>query len=72
MYFCLLRLKDFTFVTPPEEYPATGTGTLVIQLEDVNDNAPTIDEDSITVRPLHPVYLFLFSCLCACVCYSKL
>ncbi|XP_034040528.1 cadherin-1 [Thalassophryne amazonica] len=32
-----------------DEVPATGTGTLVIQLEDVNDNAPTIDEREIRV-----------------------
>ncbi|CAN9500189.1 unnamed protein product [Ophioblennius macclurei] len=30
-----------------DEVPATGTGTLIIQLEDVNDNAPTIEERSI-------------------------
>ncbi|KAM9345364.1 B-cadherin-like isoform 2-T2 [Symphorus nematophorus] len=32
-----------------DEVPATGTGTLIIQLEDVNDNAPTIEERKITV-----------------------
>ncbi|TNN58333.1 Cadherin-1 [Liparis tanakae] len=32
-----------------DEVPATGTGTLVILLEDVNDNAPTIEERSIKV-----------------------
>nr|XP_057912813.1 cadherin-1 [Doryrhamphus excisus] len=32
-----------------DEVPATGTGTLIILLEDVNDNAPTIEERSITV-----------------------
>ncbi|XP_033978105.1 B-cadherin [Trematomus bernacchii] len=30
-----------------DEVPATGTGTLIIQLEDVNDNAPTITERQI-------------------------
>ncbi|XP_054652103.1 LOW QUALITY PROTEIN: B-cadherin-like [Dunckerocampus dactyliophorus] len=32
-----------------DEVPATGTGTLMIVLEDVNDNAPTIEERSFTV-----------------------
>uniref|UniRef100_A0A673I2S2 Cadherin-1 n=1 Tax=Sinocyclocheilus rhinocerous TaxID=307959 RepID=A0A673I2S2_9TELE len=31
------------------ENPATGTGTLVIELEDVNDNAPIINEGSIEI-----------------------
>ncbi|KAM4614766.1 B-cadherin-like [Polymixia lowei] len=38
-----------------DEVPATGTGTLVIQLEDVNDNAPTIDERIIKVCNKKPV-----------------
>uniref|UniRef100_A0A3B1IJG7 Cadherin domain-containing protein n=1 Tax=Astyanax mexicanus TaxID=7994 RepID=A0A3B1IJG7_ASTMX len=35
--------------------PATGTGTLVIELEDVNDNAPVIEEREITVCNKDPV-----------------
>lgn len=41
-------------VTSPDDVPATGTGTLVIQLQDVNDNAPTIEEREIKVRLFPP------------------
>ncbi|XP_073338372.1 B-cadherin-like [Pagrus major] len=37
-----------------DEVPATGTGTLVIQLEDVNDNAPTIGKRSIMLCNKEP------------------
>uniref|UniRef100_A0A8C1SSQ7 Epithelial cadherin n=1 Tax=Cyprinus carpio TaxID=7962 RepID=A0A8C1SSQ7_CYPCA len=39
--------------------PATGTGTVIIELEDVNDNAPVINERNITVcnRGSAPVLL---------------
>uniref|UniRef100_A0A7N6BW78 Cadherin-1 n=1 Tax=Anabas testudineus TaxID=64144 RepID=A0A7N6BW78_ANATE len=36
-----------------DEASATGTGTLVIQLEDFNDNAPVIEDRSIKVRFLY-------------------
>lgn len=42
-----------------DEVPATGTGTLIIQLGDVNDNAPIIEERQISVRVSHA---FLPSC----------
>ncbi|XP_036390608.1 B-cadherin-like [Megalops cyprinoides] len=32
-----------------DEIPATGTGTLLIELQDVNDNAPTINENSFSI-----------------------
>ncbi|KAM6916265.1 B-cadherin-like [Xenentodon cancila] len=38
-----------------DEIPATGTGTLIIKLEDVNDNAPTIVERDINVCSKKPV-----------------
>ncbi|XP_068597527.1 B-cadherin-like [Brachionichthys hirsutus] len=38
-----------------DEVPATGTGTLIIRLEDVNDNAPTIEERIIKVCNKEPV-----------------
>ena len=46
----MLRIP-FIHIIPPssDDIPATGTGTLLIQLEDVNDNAPVIMERSISV-----------------------
>ncbi|XP_061820564.2 cadherin-1 [Nerophis lumbriciformis] len=38
-----------------DEVPATGTGTLMILLEDVNDNAPTIEQRSFKVCKKEPV-----------------
>ncbi|KAM9726365.1 B-cadherin-like isoform 3-T3 [Menidia menidia] len=38
-----------------DEIPATGTGTLIIKLEDVNDNGPTIDEREVTMCRKNPV-----------------
>ena len=46
-------------VISPDEVPATGTGTLIIQLEDVNDNAPIIEQREIRVCP---IYQILNSC----------
>lgn len=43
----------------PDDVPATGTGTLIIQLEDVNDNAPTIEERAITVCVSHKFWTVL-------------
>ncbi|XP_034537164.1 B-cadherin-like [Notolabrus celidotus] len=42
-----------------DEVPATGTGTLMIQLEDVNDNAPTIVERFISVCNKNSISQFL-------------
>uniref|UniRef100_A0A8P4KM51 Cadherin-1 n=1 Tax=Dicentrarchus labrax TaxID=13489 RepID=A0A8P4KM51_DICLA len=39
----------YVSLTSPDEVPATGTGTLIILLTDVNDNAPTIDERELKV-----------------------
>lgn len=39
--------------------PATGTGTLVIMLEDVNDNAPVIEERVFSVCNKEPVPVVL-------------
>ncbi|XP_028983430.1 B-cadherin-like isoform X2 [Betta splendens] len=38
-----------------DESPATGTGTLIIQLQDVNDNAPFIEERAIKICNKEPV-----------------
>ncbi|KAG9341366.1 hypothetical protein JZ751_019472, partial [Albula glossodonta] len=42
-----------------DDVPATGTGTLLIELQDVNDNAPTIDQGDIRIcnRNAQPVLL---------------
>ncbi|KAK2832660.1 hypothetical protein Q5P01_016549 [Channa striata] len=39
--------------------PATGTGTLIIQLEDVNDNAPTIEERALNFCNKEPIPQYL-------------
>uniref|UniRef100_A0AAR2KMH9 Cadherin domain-containing protein n=1 Tax=Pygocentrus nattereri TaxID=42514 RepID=A0AAR2KMH9_PYGNA len=39
-----------------DDVPATGTGTLVIELKDVNDNAPTIEEREIRCKAEFSLY----------------
>ncbi|XP_072527488.1 B-cadherin-like [Salminus brasiliensis] len=43
------KYKALILAVDDDPVPATGTGTLVIVLEDVNDNAPVIEERSIRV-----------------------
>uniref|UniRef100_A0A672FSW6 Cadherin-1 n=1 Tax=Salarias fasciatus TaxID=181472 RepID=A0A672FSW6_SALFA len=52
-------VKDNKYTALIDEVPATGTGTLVIQLEDVNDNAPTIEERSFKVCNKEPAPILL-------------
>lgn len=42
-----------------DDIPATGTGTLVIEIEDVNDSRPTIREKTITVCNQDPLPVVL-------------
>ncbi|KAE8280224.1 Cadherin-1 Epithelial cadherin [Larimichthys crocea] len=42
-----------------DEVPATGTGTLMITLDDVNDNAPTIEERKIKLCNKNPAPQYL-------------
>ncbi|KAJ8339953.1 hypothetical protein SKAU_G00345860 [Synaphobranchus kaupii] len=53
------RYQALILAIDDDDIPATGTGTLVIQLEDVNDNAPIIEEKRITIcnQVLQPVTL---------------
>uniref|UniRef100_A0A3B3WKL0 Cadherin domain-containing protein n=1 Tax=Poecilia mexicana TaxID=48701 RepID=A0A3B3WKL0_9TELE len=54
---------------------ATGTGTLIIQLEDVNDNAPIIEEQSIIVCNPHLLgdeHFLGLDVLSSCVCLKIL
>ncbi|KAJ8271316.1 hypothetical protein COCON_G00101750 [Conger conger] len=53
------RYRALILAIDDDDVPATGTGTLLIELEDVNDNAPTIEERVITIcnRESQPVTL---------------
>ncbi|KAI5619771.1 cadherin-1 [Silurus asotus] len=53
------KYKALILAIDNDEVPATGTGTLVIELEDVNDNAPVITERAVTLcnKETPPVYL---------------
>ena len=51
-FYCL----GFLFL---DDLPATGTGTLVVEVEDVNDHPPTIRKTSITVCNQDPVPVLL-------------
>ncbi|KAJ8339954.1 hypothetical protein SKAU_G00345870, partial [Synaphobranchus kaupii] len=43
------RYQALILAIDNDDIPATGTGTLVIQLKDVNDNAPIIEERTIKI-----------------------
>ncbi|XP_061101140.1 B-cadherin-like [Conger conger] len=43
------RYRALILAIDDDDVPATGTGTRLIELEDVNDNAPTIEERAITI-----------------------
>ncbi|GAA6084928.1 B-cadherin [Tachysurus ichikawai] len=43
------KYKALILAIDDDVLPATGTGTLIIELEDVNDNAPTIEEREINI-----------------------
>uniref|UniRef100_A0A4W6G5Q7 Cadherin-1 n=1 Tax=Lates calcarifer TaxID=8187 RepID=A0A4W6G5Q7_LATCA len=49
-----------------DDVPATGTGTLIIQLEDVNDNAPIIEERVIKVCPMNSDLIMWACCINLC------
>lgn len=58
MNFKVYILLLFYLYFFPDDVPATGTGTLEIKLEDVNDNIPSINERNIRVcHPIGPIAL---------------
>ncbi|KAG7468590.1 hypothetical protein MATL_G00144530 [Megalops atlanticus] len=48
------RYRALILAIDNDDVPATGTGTLLIELQDVNDNAPTINERFISVCNQEP------------------
>ncbi|KAJ8252387.1 hypothetical protein COCON_G00216990 [Conger conger] len=55
------KYEALIYAIDDDDVPATGTGTLLIELQDVNDNAPTIDQGKISVcnQDSQPVLLSL-------------
>ncbi|KAJ8249403.1 hypothetical protein GJAV_G00234420 [Gymnothorax javanicus] len=60
-YIAAGKYKAVIYAIDNDDVPATGTGTLLIELQDVNDNAPTIDQEQIRVcnQDSQPVLLSL-------------
>ncbi|XP_051561111.1 cadherin-1-like isoform X16 [Myxocyprinus asiaticus] len=53
------KYRAIILATDNDEFPATGTATLIIELEDVNDNAPSINERTIQICNHEPVPVLL-------------
>ncbi|XP_066511036.1 uncharacterized protein, partial [Hoplias malabaricus] len=53
------KYRALILAVDDDQVPATGTGTLLINLEDVNDNSPVIKEKMITVCSKEPAPVLL-------------